>query len=143
MILPPHPKIFSAPSAQLISISLCVVDQKVVVGVGNIYVCESLHRAGISPRREAGGLVRKNGQPTARLVELVGHVKDVIEEAIQAGGSTLNDFASVDGTLGYFAHHFAVYGREGQPCEKAGCGGVVRRIVQSNRSTFFCPTCQR
>ncbi len=87
--------------------------------------------------------MRKNGQPTARLVELVGHVKDVIEEAIQAGGSTLNDFASVDGTLGYFAHHFAVYGRECQPWEKAGCGSVVRRIVQSNRSTFFCPTCQR
>lgn len=126
-----------------VAIKLALLDQKVVVGVGNIYVCESLHRAGISPRREAGGLVRKNGQPTARLVELVGHVKEVIEEAIQAGGSTLNDFASVDGTLGYFAHHFAVYGREGQPCEKAGCGGVVRRIVQSNRSTFFCPTCQR
>ena len=121
-----------------VAIKLALLDQKVVVGVGNIYVCESLHRAGISPRREAGGLVRKNGQPTARLVELVGHVKDVIEEAIQAGGSTLNDFASVDGTLGYFAHHFAVYGREDKPCEKAGCGGVVRRIVQSNRSTFFC-----
>ena len=109
-----------------VAIKLALLDQKVVVGVGNIYVCESLHRAGISPRREAGGLVRKNGQPTARLVELVGHVKDVIEEAIQAGGSTLNDFASVDGTLGYFAHHFAVYGREDKPCEKAGCGGVVR-----------------
>ena len=106
-------------------------------------VCESLHRAGISPRREAGGLVRKNGTPTKRLEVLVDHIKDVIQEAIEAGGSTLNDFASVDGTLGYFAHQFAVYGREGQPCEKEGCGGVVRRIVQSNRSTFFCPTCQR
>ena len=111
--------------------------------MGNIYVCESLHRAGLSPRREAGGLVKNNGKPTVRLVELVAHIKAVIQEAIQAGGSTLNDFASVDGTLGYFAHHFAVYGREGQPCEKTGCGGVVRRIVQSNRSTFYCPTCQR
>jgi formamidopyrimidine-DNA glycosylase len=120
-----------------------LLDQKIVVGVGNIYVCESLHRAGISPRREAGGLVRKNGAPTKRLEVLVGHIKDVIDEAIEAGGSTLNDFASVDGTLGYFAHQFAVYGREGQPCEKEGCGGVVRRIVQSNRSTFFCPSCQR
>ena len=125
------------------AIKLALLDQKTVVGVGNIYVCESLHRAGISPRRDAGGLVRKNGSPTKRLVELTGHIKDVIAEAIDAGGSTLNDFASVDGTLGYFAHQFAVYGREGQPCEKAGCGGVVRRIVQSNRSTFFCPTCQR
>lgn len=125
------------------AIKLALLDQKTVVGVGNIYVCESLHRAGISPRRDAGGLVRKNGSPTKRLVELTGHIKDVIAEAIDAGGSTLNDFASVDGTLGYFAHQFAVYGREGQPCEKAGCGGVVRRIVQSNRSTFYCPTCQR
>lgn len=125
------------------AVKLALLDQKIVVGVGNIYVCESLHRAGISPRREAGGLVRKNGAPTKRLEVLVGHIKDVIVEAIEAGGSTLNDFASVDGTLGYFAHQFAVYGREGQPCEKSGCGGVVRRIVQSNRSTFFCPTCQR
>ena len=125
------------------AVKLALLDQKIVVGVGNIYVCESLHRAGISPRREAGGLVRKNGAPTKRLEVLVGHIKDVIDEAIEAGGSTLNDFASVDGTLGYFAHQFAVYGREGQPCEKSGCGGVVRRIVQSNRSTFFCPTCQR
>lgn len=125
------------------AIKLALLDQKVVVGVGNIYVCESLHRAGISPRREAGGLVRKNGAPTARLEDLVSHIKDVINEAIEAGGSTLNDFANVDGTLGYFAHRFAVYGREGQPCEKVGCGGVIRRIVQSNRSTFFCSSCQR
>ena len=124
-------------------IKLALLDQKTVVGVGNIYVCESLFRAGLSPRREAGGLVRKNGAPTKRLEVLVGHIKDVISEAIEAGGSTLNDFASVDGTLGYFAHQFAVYGREGQPCEKLGCGGVVRRLVQSNRSTFYCPTCQR
>ena len=125
------------------SIKLALLDQKIVVGVGNIYVCESLHRAGISPRTEAGRLVRKNGRPTKRLNDLVGHIKDVINEAIRAGGSTLNDFANVDGTLGYFAHQFAVYGREGLPCEKAGCGGVVRRIVQSNRSTFFCSSCQR
>ena len=88
-------------------------------------------------------MVRKNGAPTARLEDLVSHIKDVINEAIEAGGSTLNDFANVDGTLGYFAHRFAVYGREGQPCDKVGCGGVIRRIVQSNRSTFFCSSCQR
>ena len=121
------------------AIKLALLDQKTVVGVGNIYVCESLHRAGISPRRDAIGLVRKTGRPPSALVELTGHIKDVIAEAIDAGGSTLNDFASVDGTLGYFTHQFAVYGREGQPCEKAGCGGVVRRIVQSNRSTFSVP----
>lgn len=125
------------------AIKLALLDQKTVVGVGNIYVCESLHRAGISPRREAKGLVKANGQPTKRLVELVAHIKDVLNEALDAGGSTLNDFASVDGTLGYFAHQFAVYGREGQPCAKEGCGGVVRRIVQSNRSSFYCPSCQR
>ncbi len=125
------------------AIKLALLDQKIVVGVGNIYVCESLHRAGISPRKESGALVRKNGSPTKRLVVLVGHIKDVINEAIEAGGSTLNDFANVDGTLGYFAHQFAVYGREEQPCMKDGCGGVVRRLVQSNRSTFYCAMCQR
>ncbi|MDB3858862.1 hypothetical protein N9289_02485, partial [Candidatus Poseidonia sp.] len=112
-------------------------------GVGNIYACESLHRAGLSPRREARGLVKKNGQPTQRLESLVLHIKTVLEEALASGGSTLNDFASVDGTLGYFSHQFAVYGREGKACTKDGCGGVVRRIVQSNRSTFYCSSCQR
>ena len=125
------------------AIKLALLDQKIVVGVGNIYACESLHRAGLSPRREAKGLVKANGRPTARLVALVGHIKDVLSEALEAGGSTLNDFAAVDGTLGYFAHQFAVYGREGQPCQKEGCGGVVRRLVQSNRSTFYCSSCQR
>ena len=125
------------------AIKLALLDQKTVVGVGNIYACEALHRAGLSPRREAKGLVRANGQPTKRLEALVGHVKDVLHEALEAGGSTLNDFAAVDGTLGYFAHQFATYGREGEPCQKTGCGGVIRRIVQSNRSTFFCPSCQR
>lgn len=125
------------------AIKLALLDQKTVVGVGNIYACEALHRAGLSPRREAGGLVRNDGQPTARLEALVGHIKDVLHEALEAGGSTLNDFAAVDGTLGYFAHRFAAYGREGLPCNKTGCGGVIRRIVQSNRSTFYCGSCQR
>jgi len=125
------------------SIKLALLDQKTVVGVGNIYACESLHRAGLSPRREAKGLVRADGRPTKRLEVLVGHIKDVLHEALEAGGSTLNDFAAVDGTLGYFAHRFAVYGREGEPCQADGCGGVVRRLVQSNRSTFYCPSCQR
>ncbi len=125
------------------SIKAALLDQATVVGVGNIYACEALHRSGLSPRREAKGLVRANGEPTARLVNLVGHIKEVLQEALASGGSTLNDFAAVDGTLGYFAHQFAVYGREGQPCMAEGCGGVVRRLVQNNRSTFYCPTCQR
>ncbi|MCH1541395.1 MAG: bifunctional DNA-formamidopyrimidine glycosylase/DNA-(apurinic or apyrimidinic site) lyase [Candidatus Poseidonia sp.] len=125
------------------SIKIAILDQKTVVGVGNIYACEALHRSGISPRTLAGSLVRKNGKPTLRLERLVGHVKDILNEAIASGGSTLNDFANVDGELGYFAHHFAVYGREDEPCLKEGCGGTVERITQSNRSTFLCPRCQR
>jgi formamidopyrimidine-DNA glycosylase len=125
------------------AIKLALLDQKTVVGVGNIYACEALHRAGLSPRCEASRLVRQNGQPTARLEKLVGHIKEVLHEALEAGGSTLNDFAAVDGTLGYFAHRFSAYGREGLPCTKPGCGGIIRRIVQSNRSTFYCGSCQR
>ena len=125
------------------AIKLALLDQKTVVGVGNIYACEALHRSGISPTRKANGLVRTNGKPTVALERLTDHIKEVLSEAIASGGSTLNDFAAVDGTMGYFAHAFQVYGREGLPCTKDGCGGVVRRLVQSNRSTFHCPSCQR
>ncbi len=125
------------------AIKLALLDQKTVVGVGNIYACEALHRSGISPTRKANGLVRANGKPTMALERLTDHIKEVLSEAIASGGSTLNDFAAVDGTMGYFAHAFQVYGREGLPCTKDGCGGVVRRLVQSNRSTFHCPSCQR
>jgi len=124
------------------AIKIALLNQHIVVGVGNIYACEALHRSGLSPRRESRTLVRKNGKPTIRLERLVEEVKSVLNEAIASGGSTLNDFASVDGTLGYFAHRFTVYGREDEPCMKKGCGGVVERIVQSNRSTFLCPRCQ-
>ena len=132
-----------ALSGRKTSIKLALLDQKTVVGVGNIYACEALHRTGVSPKRQAMKLVKKNGQPTAALVRLTACIKTVLKEAIASGGSTLNDFAAVDGAMGYFAHDFQVYGREGQPCMNAGCGGVVRRIVQSNRSTFYCPQCQR
>ncbi|RJU88866.1 MAG: bifunctional DNA-formamidopyrimidine glycosylase/DNA-(apurinic or apyrimidinic site) lyase [Candidatus Poseidoniales archaeon] len=125
------------------AIKLALLDQKTVVGVGNIYACEALHRSGISPTRKANGFVRANGKPTVALERLTDHIKEVLSEAIASGGSTLNDFAAVDGTMGYFAHAFQVYGREGLPCTKEGCGGVVRRLVQSNRSTFHCPSCQR
>lgn len=125
------------------AIKLALLDQKTVVGVGNIYACEALHRSGISPKRQAKALVKTNGKPTVALERLAEHIKQILAEAIASGGSTLNDFAAVDGTMGYFAHEFQVYGREGQPCTKEGCGGVVRRLVQSNRSTFHCTTCQR
>jgi len=116
------------------AIKLLLLDQGIVAGLGNIYVCEALYRAGIHPRR-AGGSISLN-----RLKRLVPAIHDVLAEAIDAGGSTLRDFASPNGELGYFPKSFAVYDREGKPCS---CGGRVRRIVQGGRSTFYCPACQR
>ena len=121
-------------------IKTALLDQTVVAGLGNIYVCEALFRAGISPRRRADTLAPSGG-PTPRLERLVAAVRDVLLEAIAAGGSTLRDHARVNGEAGGFQQHFAVYGREGDPC--TGCGRPVRRIVQSGRGTFFCPHCQR
>lgn len=120
-----------------------LLDQSVIAGLGNIYVCEALHRSGLSPERAAGTLVTKGGAPTARLEKLVPVIRDVIAEAIEAGGSSLRDHAQPSGELGYFQHRFQVYDREGEACLTPGCRSIVRRIVQSNRSTFFCPTCQR
>jgi formamidopyrimidine-DNA glycosylase len=125
------------------AIKITLLDQRFVVGVGNIYACEALHRAGIAPTTPSNTLVRKNGRPTKRLELLVEEVKSVLTAAIAVGGSTLNDFAAVDGTLGYFGHHFQVYDREDGPCLKDGCNGTIERIVQSNRSTFLCPRCQK
>lgn len=118
------------------AIKLLLLDQRIVAGLGNIYVCEALFRARIGPKR-AGGSVS-----LARLERLVPAIKAVLEEAIEAGGSTVRDFASPDGKLGYFSKQFDVYGREGEPC-RSGCGGTVRRIIQGGRSTFYCPACQR
>ncbi|MFD2238778.1 bifunctional DNA-formamidopyrimidine glycosylase/DNA-(apurinic or apyrimidinic site) lyase [Aureimonas populi] len=120
-----------------------LLDQTIIAGLGNIYVCEALWRAGLSPRRAAGTLVRKDGRPGIRLESLVGHIRQTIADAIEAGGSSLRDHRQADGSLGYFQHRFAVYDREGEPCPRAECRGVVARIVQSGRSTFFCPFCQR
>lgn len=120
-----------------------LMDQRTVAGLGNIYVCEALHRAGLSPTRSAGTLARANGQPHERTVRLVTAIREVLEAAITAGGSTLRDYRAADGALGYFQHQFQVYGREGEPCATPGCGGTVRRIVQAGRSTFYCPRCQR
>ena len=125
------------------AIKITLLDQRFVVGVGNIYACEALHRSGIAPTTPSNTLVRSNGKPTKKLELLVDEVKSVLKAAIAVGGSTLNDFAAVDGTLGYFGHHFQVYDREDGPCLKEGCNGTIERIVQSNRSTFLCPRCQK
>lgn len=120
-----------------------LLDQHNVAGLGNIYVCEALWRACIAPTISAGALVTGRGAPAARLDDLVGHIRAVLTEAIASGGSTLQDYRNVDGSTGYFQHHFAVYDREGEPCERQGCRGTIRRTVQSGRSTFFCDTCQK
>lgn len=125
------------------SLKAALLDQCVVAGLGNIYVCEALHRAGISPRRSAATLATKGGAPTARAAALVEAIKAVLAEAIAAGGSSLRDHRQTDGTLGLFQHRFRVYDREGEPCVTSGCAGTVRRIVQGGRSTFFCPVCQK
>jgi formamidopyrimidine-DNA glycosylase len=125
------------------SIKVALLDQRIVVGVGNIYACEALYRSGIHPQRQSKTLVRKDGKPTKKLNVLVENVVQVLEQAVEVGGSSLNDFADVNGTLGYFGHHFQAYDREDQPCLKADCGGTIERITQSGRSTFLCPRCQR
>ena len=126
-----------------VPLKAALLDQRIIAGLGNIYVCEALWRARLSPRRKARTLVQKSGRPTARLEELVIHVRNVIADAIEAGGSTLRDHAATDGTLGYFQHTFAAYDREGEPCQRPECSGTITRIVQSGRSTFYCPRCQR
>ncbi|CEJ15801.1 Formamidopyrimidine-DNA glycosylase [bacterium YEK0313] len=120
-----------------------LLDQSIIAGLGNIYVCEALFRAGLAPTRKAGSLVTKAGAATARLERLVPVIHAVIAEALEAGGSTLRDHAQPSGELGYFQHRFQIYDREGEACITAGCRSTVRRMVQSNRSTFYCPTCQR
>lgn len=114
-----------------------LLDQRTVAGLGNIYVCEALFRSGISPKREASSIGRE------RVERLTRAIRDVLGEAIEAGGSTLRDYAQADGELGYFQHRFQVYGREGDLCSKPQCGARVKRIAQAGRSTFYCPKCQR
>ncbi len=118
-------------------VKAALLDQGIVAGLGNIYVCEALYRARISPRRKAGRIA------AARVAALVPVIRQVLMDAIEAGGSSLRDFRQADGELGYFQHRFDVYGREGQPCRTPGCTGVVARLVQSGRSSFYCPRCQR
>jgi formamidopyrimidine-DNA glycosylase len=118
-------------------IKSALLDQRLVAGLGNIYVCEALYRAGIHPARKAGRI------SASRVAGLVPIIRQVLAEAIEAGGSSLKDFRQADGELGYFQHRFDVYGREGEACRRPGCDGTVTRIVQSGRSSFYCPLCQR
>ena len=118
-------------------IKAALLDQRIVAGLGNIYVCEALYRAGIHPARKAGRI------SAPRIAALVPIIRQVLREAIEAGGSSLRDFRQADGELGYFQHRFDVYGREGAVCRTEGCGHVIRRIVQSGRSSFYCRQCQR
>ncbi|MGK6316090.1 bifunctional DNA-formamidopyrimidine glycosylase/DNA-(apurinic or apyrimidinic site) lyase [Neorhizobium sp. DT-125] len=120
-----------------------LLDQTVVAGLGNIYVCEALWRSHLSPKRAAGSIVTKTGKPKKELALLNDAVRDVIADAIAAGGSSLRDHIRTDGSLGYFQHAFSVYDREGEACRTPGCGGTVARITQAGRSTFYCPTCQK
>jgi formamidopyrimidine-DNA glycosylase len=125
------------------SLKAALLDQRVVAGLGNIYVCEALWRAGLSPMRAAGTVVDAKGKPKKALVLLTEAIRSVVADAIAAGGSSLRDHIQTDGTLGYFQHSFSVYDRAGEPCRTAGCGGSVSRAVQAGRSTFHCPKCQK
>ncbi|SNR33961.1 bifunctional DNA-formamidopyrimidine glycosylase/DNA-(apurinic or apyrimidinic site) lyase [Paracoccus sediminis] len=124
-------------AGRTVPVKQALLDQRIVAGLGNIYVSEALHRAGIDPRRAAGRI------GSARIAALVGHIRDVLSDAIAAGGSSLRDHRQATGELGYFQHSFRVYDREGAPCPAPGCTGVIRRIVQGGRSSFLCPMCQR
>ena len=125
-------------------IKSALLDQRIVAGLGNIYVCEILYRAGVSPRRKASSVAGSSGV-SSRVERITAATHEVITEAIDAGGSTLQDYRGVEGDedMGYFIHNFQVYGQEGESCQKEGCNAVIKRIVQSNRSTFYCPNCQR
>ncbi len=133
-------QLFAGKAAPL---KAALLDQTLIAGLGNIYVSEALHRAGLSPRRAAGTLAHKDGTPTERAELLARVIRDVLEEAVEAGGSSLRDHRQADGALGYFQHRFRVYDKEGALCPRDGCGGTVKRIVQSGRASFYCGKCQR
>ena len=124
-------------------IKAALIDQKRIAGLGNIYACEALWRARISPLRPAAILADARGRPTAAARALAPAIRAVLEEAVEAGGSTLRDHRQPDGELGYFQHSFAVYDREGAACPRRGCRGIIARVAQGGRSTFHCPACQK
>ena len=125
------------------SLKAALLDQRVVAGLGNIYVCEALFRAHLSPRRLAATLATKKGETTDHARRLVEAIHTVLNQAIKAGGSSLRDHRQTSGELGYFQHSFQVYDREGEKCHSKGCDGIVRRFNQNGRSTFWCPKCQK
>ena len=125
------------------SLKAALLDQTVVAGLGNIYVCEALNRALLLPKRKASTIANRDGTPNERAVKLIEAIKKVLHEAIEAGGSSLRDHRRTDGELGMFQHNFRVYDREAQPCPTRNCNGTIKRIVQNGRSTFFCPVCQK
>jgi formamidopyrimidine-DNA glycosylase len=125
------------------SLKAALLDQRVVAGLGNIYVCEALFRAHLSPKRQASTLAARDGAPTDHAKRLVVAIRAVLNAAIEAGGSSLRDHRRTDGELGYFQHSFLVYGREGELCKARGCRGTVKRFTQNGRSTFWCPSCQK
>lgn len=132
-----EPYLMGALKGRNTPIKSALLDQRIVAGLGNIYVCEALFRARISPLRRSGSL---SGKRAAKLVPII---RAVLTDAITAGGSSLRDFRQTDGELGYFQHSFDVYGREGEPCRSAGCKGHIARVTQAGRSSFYCPQCQR
>ena len=125
------------------TLKAALLDQRVVAGLGNIYVCEALYRAHLSPKRQASTLADRKGGPTDHARRLVEAIHAVLNEAINAGGSSLRDHRQTTGELGYFQHSFQVYDREGEKCQTPGCSGIVRRFTQNGRSTFWCPKCQK
>jgi formamidopyrimidine-DNA glycosylase len=125
------------------SLKAALLDQRVVAGLGNIYVCEALFRSHLSPRRLAATLATKKAEPTDHAKRLVTAIHGVLNQAIKAGGSSLRDHRQTSGELGYFQHSFQVYDREGEQCQTAGCSGIVRCFTQNGRSTFWCPKCQK
>lgn len=133
-------RLFAGKAAPL---KAALLDQRLIAGLGNIYVCEALWASRLSPLRAAGSIVRGDGSPGAACGRLAQAIREVIARAIAAGGSSLRDHRLTDGSLGYFQHSFNVYDREGEPCPRPGCGGAIGRLTQSGRSTFFCASCQR
>jgi formamidopyrimidine-DNA glycosylase len=130
-------------AGKMTPIKAALLDQKIVAGLGNIYVCEALHRARLSPMRLASTIADRRGAPNERAERLVESIKAVLNDAIKDGGSSLRDHKLTDGELGMFQHRFRVYGREGEKCRTSGCRGIIKRIVQNGRSTFYCPACQK
>ena len=125
------------------SLKAALGDQRLIAGLGNIYICEALHRAHLSPKRKASTIADRKGEPNQRAEALVDAIKAVLKDAIEAGGSSLRDHRRADGSLGDFQHNFRVYDRDGERCPTPGCKGAIRRIVQTGRSTFHCPQCQK